>query len=250
MSVAIAIRDVAPIGRRETWHLASTEYQRALDLLRTLGSGDWSLSTDCDRWDARALATHMLGASEAQASPREMVRQFRLGLPLNRELNARHWVDGVNEQQIRDRIKLSSEEIIRRFAEAAPKAVRGRRFLPPPIRWVPIPMGRPIGWKPLTYLLRMGFTRDLWMHRIDLARAIGRDIVLTPDHDRRIVADVVVEWARRHGEPFRLALTGPAGSTFTQGSDGEELEIDAIEFCRILSGRGLGSGLLRHPLPL
>jgi hypothetical protein len=26
--------------------------------------------------------------------------------------------------------------------------------------------------------------------------------------------------------------------------------MDAIEFCRILSGRGQGTGILRHPLPL
>jgi len=38
-------------------------------------------------------------------------------------------------------------------------------------------------------------------------------MVLTPDHDARIVADVVAEWAGRHGRPFTLHLTGPAGGS-------------------------------------
>ncbi len=61
------------------------------------------------------------------------------------------------------------------------------------------------------YLLDVILTRDPWMHRVDIARATGRDLVLTPEHDGRIVADVVAEWARRHGQPFTLTLTGPAG---------------------------------------
>jgi hypothetical protein len=54
------------------------------------------------------------------------------------------------------------------------------------------------------YLLDTILTRDPWMHRVDIARATGRDMVLTADHDGRIVADVVAEWARRHGQPFTL----------------------------------------------
>jgi hypothetical protein len=39
------------------------------------------------------------------------------------------------------------------------------------------------------------------MHRADAARAVDRPIELTATHDGRIVADVVAEWARRHGKP-------------------------------------------------
>jgi hypothetical protein len=63
------------------------------------------------------------------------------------------------------------------------------------------------------------------------------------------VADVVAEWARRHGQPYTLRLTGPAGGTFTDGEGGEVIEVDAVEFCRILSGRGDGSGLLNQEVP-
>ena len=87
------------------------------------------------------------------------------------------------------------------------------------------------------------------MHRVDIARATGRDLLLTPDHDGRIVADVVAEWARVHGQPYRLTLTGPAGGTWSAGAGGEEITLDAIEFCRILSGRAPGTGLLAHEVP-
>jgi hypothetical protein len=62
--------------------------------------------------------------------------------------------------------------------------------------------------------------------------------------DRHIVADVVAEWAERHGRPYRLILDGPAGGTFQYGNAGEAHELDAVEFCRIVSGRAPGTGLL------
>jgi hypothetical protein len=87
------------------------------------------------------------------------------------------------------------------------------------------------------------------MHRTDLAAATGRPMHLTADHDGRIVADVVEEWAERHGQPYRLTLGGPAGGAWTRGTDGEQIEMGAVEFCRILSGRGAGSGLLATQVP-
>jgi hypothetical protein len=83
---------------------------------------------------------------------------------------------------------------------------------------------------------------------VDICRATGRDPVLTAGHDGRIVADVVADWAQRHGLPFTLELTGPAGGTFVAGTAGERLRLDAVEFCRILSGRAPGTGILATPV--
>jgi hypothetical protein len=74
--------------------------------------------------------------------------------------------------------------------------------------------------------------------------------VLTADHDGRLIADVVADWAGRHQQPFTLDLEGPAGGTFTNGKGGgEEITLDAVEFCRILSGRATGAGLLTQEVP-
>jgi hypothetical protein len=118
------------------------------------------------------------------------------------------------------------------------------------LRWLPVPFGPPIGWHPLTYLLKEGFTRDVWMHRIDIADATGNALSLTAGHDGALVAGIVAEWAGTHGEDFVATLAGPAGGRFAQGSGGEEINMDAVEFCRILAGRGEGHGLLEHKLPL
>ncbi len=238
------------ITRPEARVLAEEEFRRFAALMSSLTADEWSLPTDCDAWDVRKVALHVLGAADAQASVREFLHQFRGGLPLNKEIESHHWVDGVNELQIRERARLSDEEVVAQLSTVGPKAVKGRWGTPLPMRQLPISFGPPIGWKPLKYLLDVGFTRDVWAHRIDLCAATGRTMVLTPAHDGRLVADIVAEWAALHGEPFELVLEGPAGGKFGQGVEGERVEMDAIEFIRVLAGRRPGTGVLSHPLPL
>jgi hypothetical protein len=113
-----------------------------------------------------------------------------------------------------------------------------------------VDFGAPLGRKSLGYLLDMVYTRDVWMHRVDIARATDRPLELSPDHDGRIVADIVAEWANLYDHAFELELEGPAGGRYTSGTGGEQLRIDAVEFVCILSGRGSGVGLLALELPL
>ncbi len=87
------------------------------------------------------------------------------------------------------------------------------------------------------------------MHRVDIARATGRAPQLTADHDGILVADVVIEWAARHRSPVDLHLTGPAGGSWSFGVGGPALELDAVDFCRTLSRREPGTGLLATEVP-
>ena len=178
------------------------------------------------------------------------MHQLRRGLPLNKEIESHHWVDGLNELQIRERDGLSDVEVVAQLQAVGAKAVKGRFGTPLPVRYTPVPFGDPIGWKPVNYLLEVGFTRDIWAHRIDIHAAIGRPVELDPAHDGRLVADIVAEWAQLHGEPFELLLTGGAGGTFSQGNGGEHVEMDALDFIRTLTGRLPGRGVMQHPLPL
>lgn len=87
---------------------------------------------------------------------------------------------------------------------------------------------------------------------MDAPHRRGRPPELTASHDGRIVADIVAEWARRHGRPFTLDLTGPAGGTYTSrpGPPGaERISLDAVEFCRALAGRAPATGLLTTIVP-
>jgi uncharacterized protein (TIGR03083 family) len=238
------------ITRDEARRLAEEEFVRFAHTAGSLTAEEWAMATDCTGWDVRKVALHVLGSGDAQASAKEFLHQFRRGLPLNREIDSHHWVDGLNELEIRERQQLSNDELTARLTEIGPRAVTGRWRTPPPMRYLPIPFGPPIGWAPLKYLLDVGFTRDVWVHRIDIHQAIGRPMTITADHDGRLVADIAAEWAGTHGDPFELILDGPAGGKFTQGIGGERIEIDALDFIRTVSGRLPGTGVLSHPLPL
>ena len=238
------------IKRPEARVLAEMEFVRMAQTVASLSPEEWAMPTDCTGWDVRKMVLHVLGSGDAQASVRQFMHQFRKGLPLNKEIDSHHWVDGMNELQIREREHLSNDEIVAQLQAIGPNAVKGRWRTPLPMRYMPIPFGPPIGWVGLRYLLDVGFTRDVWAHRIDLHQAIGRPMHLTADHDGRLVADIVAEWAEIHGQPFELVLEGPAGGKFTQGVDGERVEIDALDFIRTLSGRLTGTGVLSNALPL
>lgn len=238
------------ISRREARVLAGHEFDRFAELVAELDDAEWTRPTECTLWNVRQMVLHVLGSGDAQASPRELMHQMRKGIPLNKKMDSHHWVDGLNELQIREREHLSNAEVVAQLASVGPKAVKGRWHTPPPLRYLPMNLGPVVGWKPLKYLLDVGFTRDVWAHRIDVCVATNREMRMTPEHDGRLVADIVAEWAELHGQPFELVLEGPAGGKFSQGVDGERVEIDVPEFIRILSGRLPGTGVLANQLPL
>jgi uncharacterized protein (TIGR03083 family) len=230
------------IAGDEVWELASAEYQRMLKLLRTLGGGDWTRPTDCTAWDVRAMLGHVVGAAEGYASPREMNHQYRLGAKaLKRgEADGKWPVDGANAVQVQERAAATTPELIARYERAIPKALRWRRRL----RWLPLSGMDDAGRFSFREVFEVILTRDTWMHRVDIARATGREMELTPQHDGRIVEDCVLDWAKKHARPFTLILGGPAGGRFEAGSGGPVLEVDAIEFARALSGRGVRDEIL------
>jgi len=253
MSAMTPIRiDEIPVLRLpEADRVAATEYQRYLVQIRELRPDDWDKRTDCARWTVHDLVAHTVGQTQGFASLRENARQFRFGPKVQREIGAPYPVDGMNEVQVRDRRDWTPRQLIDAYAAAIPAALRFRRRLPWPLRAIPVPFAPPqIPTKPLDYILHPVITRDVWMHRIDLWRATGAPLEPTPEHDGRIVADLVREWSTTHDDPFDLVLTGPAGGRFVRGMGGERLEMDAVEFWRIVSGRGSGDGLLAHPFPL
>jgi uncharacterized protein (TIGR03083 family) len=240
---------LAPFTRAEAVTLARTENRRALDQMCSLSDDDWSKPTDCPAWDVRALAAHLLGGMEGFASFREFVHQMRAG---KKAAGNRPLIDGMTEVQVHDRADLSREQLLSRLADVGPRAARARGRVPGLFRRMPLKQDLPDGTKEtwaMGYLLDVILTRDTWMHRVDISRATGRPLTLTSDHDGRIVSDVVAEWARRHGQPFVLHLDGPAGGEYASGTSGEEITIDAVEFCRTLSGRAIGAGLLTQEVP-
>lgn len=242
-----ATSEAVPAMRHSDWMCAAAEEYRRLDgLLAELADDEWRRPTDCSEWDVREMVAHLVGAAEAGASIRALVHQARLGRRLRPGADG---VDGMNAVQVRERADADPAHLRADLASTGARAVRRRSGVPAPLRALRIPFGPPLGTKPLGYLMDRIYTRDAWMHRIDIARATGRTAELTAGHDGRIVADVVAEWAHAHDQPYRLTLTGPAGGSWSAGAGDEEITLDAVEFCRILSGRASGSGLLARSVP-
>lgn len=243
---------VATLSRETATRLAATEYQRFVQLLRGLQHDDWAKPTDCAGWDVHAMAAHALGMVEMAASVREQIRQNRAA----KARQAQHGgplIDALTALQVDERSGMSPEQIIARFAARAPKAAGARRRVPAFVRRRPLPDLQDVGdateaWT-FGYLIEVILTRDPWMHRVDIARATGARHVLTSDHDGVLVADVVDEWAVRHGRPYTLRLTGPAGGEWRSGERGPVVVMDAVEFCRAVSGRGPADGLLTTAVP-
>jgi uncharacterized protein (TIGR03083 family) len=242
-SHVIDVDGIRPLARPEALAVAGQEYERYLDLLRSLSDRDWRCETECPPWTVQDMAAHVLGQTESIGSIREAAHQQRAAA---REGGFR--LDRVNAIQIRERAGLAPGEIIERLSAAAAASIRARRRLPGLVRRIRIAAEPREGvrerWS-FAYLMGVIYTRDTWMHRMDTARAVDAKAVLTPAHDGRIVADIVADWARRHGEPFELVLAGPAGGSYRSGTSGKRLNLEAVEFCRLLSGRdGGGDDLL------
>jgi uncharacterized protein (TIGR03083 family) len=240
------------IKHDEAMAITEVENHRLGELLADVTPEQWALPTDCTRWDVRAVAVHLIASAEAQASPGEMIKLMRAGPKLMTEIEGIYPVDGINEAALRARTHLTPAELPALWHRVAAKALRARQRIPAPIRALPLLKLAPKVWKPVGYLYDIGFTRDVWMHRVDLSRAIDRPFQATTDHDGRIVADIIAEWATTHTDPFELELAGPAGGTYVRdaAADVTSIEMDAIDCCRILSGRGEPVGVLHHPLLL
>lgn len=250
----IDVRGMAPIGHDEAMRLQTTEFDRTVELLRTLTDEQWRAPVaECPGWDVLTMYRHVLGASEAGASMRENVHQMRAALAHRRQ-HGGPLEAALTAVQTRERADLDAAAVLEGLATVGPRCVRGRSRVPGPARrLVRTKVDGPVveTWA-LGYLIDTVYLRDLWMHRIDAARAVGREPTIDAEHDGRIVADVVAEWARRHGSPFVLTLTGPAGGTYRAGEPSEDtdpISMDAVQFCRTLSGRAEGDGLLSTVVP-
>lgn len=230
------------IAGDEVWRVAATEYRRMLELLRTLTDGDWTRRTDCTAWDVRGMLGHLVGAAEGFASPKELVHQYWLGSRLLKrgDADGHMPVDGANAVQVAERAGATTADLIARYARVIPRTLSWRRRL----RWIPFSMQDDGGRFSLRELFEVILTRDTWMHRVDIARATGHDMVLTPEHDGRIVEDCVLDWATKHGRPFDLVLSGTAGGRWGAGTGQPRTEMDAVEFVRALSGRSTHSETL------
>lgn len=245
-----AIEQITPITRAsDAADVARAAYENLLALLETVRGDEWKAPTECAAWNVSDMVGHLLGSAKAAASERELLRQNLYGFRHASEYDG-NAMDAYNALQVEEHASLASGERVAALRALAAGAVRGRMRTPAFLRVVSVSAksnGSMVEGMPnkvnVGHLMDVIYTRDVFMHRIDISRAVGRE--LSPgENDRRIVEDAVGEWARRHQRPVEVVLSGPAGGRFLQGSGGPRIEMDALELCRVLSGRAPGGGLL------
>jgi uncharacterized protein (TIGR03083 family) len=230
---------IRPITRAEARALGTAEVERFLALVESLGPGDWDQPTACTLWTVRDILAHQAGAYAGYAGLREFRRQF-VGRPAPGQL----FEDFLSARQVADRAGRSPAELIAELRAVGPRAVANRARFPLPVRLLGMPYPL-VGVLQLGYLLDLIYTRDTWMHRLDIARATGREMLLTAQHDGRIVALVVRDLARMlapklGGKSVAYELTGPSGGSWRIGrapTAAATMRLDTLDFNLLASGR-------------
>ncbi len=242
---------VSALDRDLASRLAAGEYDRMIATLEQLTPEQWAAPTVNTGWDVRDVAGHVLGMTEMAASLRETVRQ-QVVAGRRAKRDGGPSIDALTALQVEEHAALSRDQVLDALRAAAPRAVRGRRRTPGFMRNRSIEPqeigGREEYWT-MGYLLDTILTRDPFMHRLDIEAATGVLVPAEAGHEGVIVEDIVHEWAARHGAPYSLELTGPAGGHWESGSGGEQLRLSAADFCRAVSGRGPAAGLLSTAVP-
>jgi uncharacterized protein (TIGR03083 family) len=233
--------EIPPTSPRRAAEVATAELDAELVLLGTLDEQDWRRPTDCVGWDVHDLTAHLVGEYEEITRPWVLLRRLRKG---HRRYPHLSRLDAHNQQQLDELGDQSGEELTTALARLAPEAIRARRRLPGPLRRLPVAKlfpeeARRMPDAGLGYLLDVIMVRDVWMHRVDLARATGRPLALG-EHDREVVAQVVRDVGRCwNGPSVLLELGGPAGRRWRLGKDvpAATVRTDAVGYLRAVSGR-------------
>lgn len=247
-TTAVDVAAIPALGHDEAMGLADVELALLMAAVDRLSPADWDRPTDCAGWDVKAMLGHLLGMLELQADPEERLRQVTIAAQDAAGIGGLR-LDALTALQVREHAHLSPIELRAALHVAVPRGLAARRALPEQVRATPYDPEIPgvTGWT-VGHLFDVIHTRDPWLHRVDLERAVGSEPLLSPGHDGRIVADVVSEWACAHGQPVTLDLTGPAGGCYIahggSPTGSAPIRTDAVEFCRTLSGRAVGAGLL------
>jgi uncharacterized protein (TIGR03083 family) len=201
--------------------------------LRCLDTTDWSRPTDCAQWDVRQIAAHIAGELDESAHIAVLARH------LLQARKPRHdgLADAINAQQQADRRDRPGPAIVTDIERLMHQAVRRRLKTPRLVRRVRVPGDDLPPGSNFGYLFDVIYPRDVWLHRIDTARATGRPLTPTVG-DNVIIAQVVRDLARDwHEQTWVLHLDAVGQWLVGAGQPTATVRTDAIDYLRLLSGR-------------
>jgi uncharacterized protein (TIGR03083 family) len=250
MESAMRAADLPATARAYAAEVALAQRTALVRQLEQLEPEQWLVVTECHPWRVRDIAAHIAGELVYARNPLAYLGLVATWL---RRFRGRSFLDGTNEAALWARRDWTTAQLIDALGRDAPLAVPPAWARPLPLAGVAqLPRDATFG-----YLTDIVLPRDCWMHRRDIARAVG-----TPEEpdasDSEVVAQVVRDLGRGwNGPDAVLRLTGPGGGSWLLGAapgrDTSDVvaEIDATEFLRLLSGRRTDPRLLDSvPQPL
>lgn len=228
----------------EATEMAVFELERFLILVESLAPADWEQPTACLLWNVRQIVSHATGAAASYAHWSQFKRQYSPFVQRPYRQVGFSLLDAINQIQVDDRSSATPTDLLAELHEVGPRAIATRKRLPAIVRAIRLPLPL-LGVVPLGYLTDLIYTRDMWMHRLDICRATGREMVQTSQHDGRITALVVRDLARKltpklAGQAVVYELTGTSGGCWSLGENASPratITMDVLDFHLLASGR-------------
>lgn len=242
-----ALSDAASIPsltHTEAAEMAAVELERFLKLVESLAPADWDKPTACPLWNVRQVVAHVTGAAAGYASWSQFKRQYSPNVQRPYRRAGFALLDAINQIQVNDRRTATPTDLLTELHDVGPRAIATRKRLPALVRTMRLPLPM-LGVVPMGYLTDVIYTRDMWMHRLDICKSTGGEMMQTPQHDGRITALVVRDLGsllrpKLAGQAVVYELTGSAGGNFHLGgnaSPGARITMDVLDFHLLASGR-------------
>jgi uncharacterized protein (TIGR03083 family) len=236
----IRVEDLPRIPHADAIELGRSQGEAFIADLRALEPEDWNALTDCAPWTVKDVAAHALGWPEAVLSPKEMYHQMRSSISIRKEWD--NIVDAQNAVQVRERRTLSTDELLARLEASLPRFNKVRDRLGRVLKPIPTYNGL-LGFVSLGFVAETIFTRDLFMHRIDIANATGGTMSEGP-REARILGDCLKEWGRASKAQVHVHLSGGAGGDYSVGDRARaSITARATDLARMLAGRPRGDSV-------
>ena len=238
-------RAIPPLTHREAMSMAKLELERFLALVTSFSEDDWEKPTACTLWNVRHIVAHVTGACAAYARWSEFERQGNPKVRRPYRASGLSFLDSMNQIQVDDRASATPAALIDELQRVGPRAIATRARLPVLLRALRVPLPALGGIVPIGYLTDLIYTRDMWMHRLDLCRATQREMVMTSGHDGRIVALVMRDLEKKLSAKLRTTsivyhLSGNIGGMWQFGakvSPATTIHLDVLDFNLLASGR-------------
>jgi uncharacterized protein (TIGR03083 family) len=243
---------VPALTHQEAMVMCAEELRRFVVLIESLSDEDWQKQTLCSLWTVKDIVAHQAAHVVSLTSFGSFMSQSSPGVLRPYRKNGMNFLDAMNQAQVDLRRSYTPAELIAEIRDATQRSLNGRDRIPAFLRALTLPIPGLDQPRSLGYLFDLIFTRDMWMHRVDISTATGRKISLDAAHDGRTVALVIRDLAEKsnHGLQGRsalLELTGAAGGSYHIGRNptpDATIEMDALAFCVLTSGREKAASVL------